>query len=221
MRSFSTSILVALTLVAGACGKKADGGGGSGSASASGTAAASGSDPGSAKPTPPTPPPVDPNADHVLVRGHHVPPKDSDPVVLTIPKFKVVKASFDPAKIEGGTAELELDLSSLTSGLAKRDAHLTGPDMLDVAKFATADIKIDNVKKTGDKTYSADATVNVHGVEKKLPVTFDVLDTTADSIRIKGTAKFVRFDYGIGKQGDGVPIADDQEIEIQLTLKKT
>ncbi|MCE9576093.1 MAG: YceI family protein [Deltaproteobacteria bacterium] len=205
-------------------------GSGAGTASGSGAGTASGSDQGSGAGTASgsgsgsgsgSAAAVDPNADYVHILGHHNPAKDGDPVVVSITKFSVVKATFDPAKLDGATAELSLDLSSVDSGMAKRDNHLMSPDLLDTAKFATATIKIDNVKGAGDKKYTADATASLHGVEKKLPVTFEVLDATADSVRVKGKATFNRFEFQIGKDGDGIPIANDQEIEIQLTLKKT
>jgi polyisoprenoid-binding protein YceI len=247
MRRFSTGIVIALALAAGACGKKKDGGGsasdgsgsgtaGSGSGSAmagsgSGTAgsgsamAGSGSavaGSGSAGSGSGSAVAVDPKADYVHVLGHHNPAKDGDPVVVNIGKFAVVKATIaDPAKLDGATAELSLDLTSIDSGMAKRDNHIMSPDLIDSAKFATATIKIDNVKSTGDKAYSADATASVHGIEKKLPVTIEVEEVMPDAVRVKGKATFKRFDFSIGKTGDGIPIADDQDIEIQLTLKKS
>ncbi len=164
-------------------------------------------------------PKSDPTADYVHVLGHHNPAKPTDPVVIDIPKFQVVKASFDPKKIEGGTAELTLDLSSLSSGSAKRDKHLSSPDYLDVAKFATVTIDIDDVKKSGDRTYTADADIQIHGMEKKLPVTFDVIDTLPDGIRVHAKQGWKRSDFAIGApEGGDESTADAQEIELQLTL---
>ena len=165
--------------------------------------------------------PADPKADYVHVLGHHNPGKPTDPVVIDIPKFQVVKASFDPQKLDGGTAELTLDLSSLSSGSAKRDKHLSSPDYLDVAKFATVDIKIDGVKQTGDKSYRADADISIHGVEKKLPVAFDVIETLPDGVRIHARQAWHRSDFSIGApEGGDESTADAQEIEMQLTLHK-
>ena len=167
----------------------------------------------------PAPAKSDPSADYVHVLGHHNPAKPTDPVVIDIPKFQVVKAAFDPKKIEGGTAELTLDLSSLTSGSTKRDKHLSSPDYLDVAKFATVTIDLDNVKKSGDRTYTADADIQIHGIEKKLPVTFDVIDTLPDGIRIHAKQGWKRSDFAIGQpEGPDETTADAQEIELQLTL---
>lgn len=210
--------LIALAVVVSACKKeesKAEPPAGSGAAGKN------------SKPEPrpeprPEPTAVDPAADYVRVLASHSKPKPTDPVTLEIAKFQVIKADFDPAKVEGGTAELALDLTSLTSDSPKRDNHLRGDDYLAVDKFGVATIKIDNVKKTGDNAYSADATVAIHGVEKKLPVAFTVIETLPDGIRIKGEHTFTRHDFSIGAaKGEDDSVGDDQTIQLQLTLKKT
>jgi polyisoprenoid-binding protein YceI len=182
--------------------------------------------------TPPqtTPPPADPtptpaaSADYVKVIGTHNPPKPTDPVNISIEKFAVTKASFDPANLEGGTAELELDLSSIKSDNPKRDGHLQSPDYFDVAKFPKAIVKVENVKKANDKTYTADANVEAHGITVKWPVTFEVLEATADSVKIHSKQTFKRLDLKVGKATDGAEpdgTADEQTLELQLTIKKT
>jgi polyisoprenoid-binding protein YceI len=179
-------------------------------------------------PAPPTPaPPAEDTADSIKVMATHFTKKDTDPVEVNFEKFKVVKANFDAKKIEGGTATIEIDLTSLKTNEAKRDQHLQTPDYLDTKKFATATVEVSNVKKKGDdKHYTADAKVKLHGVEKKLPVEFEVVDAKDDWIRIKGEAPLKRLDFKVGKKAgadmkkdDGV--AEDMTVKIQLTLKKT
>lgn len=134
--------------------------------------------------------------------------------------IKVVKASFDPAKVEGGTAELEVDLNTLSSGVEKRDVHLKSADYLNVQASPTANVKIENVKKTAENVYSADATIKAHGVEKKYPVTFNVTETMPDGIRIKGELAFSRNDFKVGK-ADGDSVKPELKATLQLTLKKS
>ncbi|HTJ43568.1 MAG TPA: YceI family protein [Kofleriaceae bacterium] len=195
-------MLFVSALALSACGKKSDApAAGSGSASSSAAA--------------------DPKADFVHVLGHHNPGKPTDPVVIDLPKFEVTKAAFDPANPEGGTAQLTLDLASLSSNSPKRDKHLSSPDYLDVAKFATVTIDVDNVKKQSGSTYTADANISIHGVQKKLPVTFDVVETLPDGVRIHAKQAWKRSDFSIGApEGGDETTADAQEIELQLTLHK-
>jgi polyisoprenoid-binding protein YceI len=163
-------------------------------------------------------------ADSIVVLAKHSPGKPTDPVQVRFEKFKVTKATFDPKKIEGGKATLEIDATSLKTGVDDRDKHLNTPDFLDTAKFPKITVDIDKVKKKADKTYTAEATVKFRDVTKQYPVTFDVLETKADSIRIKGQTDFSRLDFKIGKdpkEPKSAPVDTGVTIQVQLTLKKT
>ena len=179
--------------------------------------------PGSAAPTPAA------DADRVEVLARHRPiasqeDLDADPVVVQFHKFSVTKASFDPKNLEGGTATLELDMASITSGSVERDDDLKSPAFIDVGKFATATINVANVKKQTDTGYTADATVALRGTTKTYPVRFEVLATTADTVRIKGEHAFSRLDFSIGVDPANDPTERvDTGLTIQwvLTLKKS
>ena len=176
----------------------------------------------------PKPAPSATDADHIEVLARHLPiagkaDLDSDPVVVHFDKFAVTKASFNPNNLEGGTATIELDLTNIKTGSEERDNDLKSPEFFDVAKFATVTIDVANVKKQADK-YTADATVACHGVTKTYSVTFEVLATTADTVRIKGEHAFSRLDFAIGVD----PAKDPTErvstaliIQWVFTLKKS
>ncbi|HET6613801.1 MAG TPA: YceI family protein [Kofleriaceae bacterium] len=157
------------------------------------------------------------NADYITILAGHNPPKPIDPVKVSFTKFDVVQADFDPKNLEGGTAELVVDLSSIKTDSAKRDAHLQSPDYLDVAKFPQAHVSITKVKKTGDNTYSAEAVVSAHGKEVTWPVTFEVVDTGDDFVRVKAEHEFSRTELGVGKT-EGDPTAAEMKVELMLTL---
>lgn len=163
-------------------------------------------------------------ADSIVVLAKHTPDKPTDPVQVRFEKFKVTKATFDPKKVEGGKATLEIDATSLKSGEDKRDAHLNTPDFLDTSKFPKITVDIDKVKKKTGNTYTAEATVKFREITKAYPVTFDVVETKADSIRIKGQTDFSRLDFKIGKdpkEPKSAPVQTGVTIQVQLTLKKT
>ncbi len=168
------------------------------------------------------------DADRVEVLARHLPVAgkadlDSDPVVVRFEKFAVTKASFDPKNLEGGTATIELDPTSIKTGSDERDSDLKSDEFFDVAKFATVTIDVANVKKQADTKYTADATVACHGLTKTYSVTFEVLATTADAVRIRGEQPFSRLDFSIGIDPAKDPSERvDTELTIQwvLTLKK-
>ena len=216
MKSFSLSIstlLAAALLAAPACKSKEQESKPAPTAPAAGSAQTP-----AAAPTPATEP------DHITALAHHQKPKPTDPVKLDFERFKVTKANFDPKTVEGGTATIELDLSSFKTNSEERDNHLKSPSYLDVGKLATATIDIANVKHTTGESYSADATVSAHGMTKTYPVTFDVLERKDDSIRIKGSHTFSRLDFGIGTdpaQNAEESVGSDVTIEMVVTLSKT
>lgn len=221
MKKLSTLLLVAGLAIAG-CKKSEPAGAGSASGAAS--ASASGAASASAQPLEPQlhtkeAPPQD-GADFLKVSADNSDPtKPSVDVVFA--SWKVVAASFDPANLEGGTAEIEVDPASLSTGIPKRDNHLKNPDYLDVTVFPKATVKVANVKKTGDKSYTADATMNLHGIEKTWSLPFEVVTSTADSVQVKFSQPFSRLDFKIGK-----PEAEDsskEQVTLHglLTIKKT
>lgn len=185
-----------------------------------GAGTGTGADPGAGTGAASTP---DPNADYIAVLAEHAEKKPGDPVEVRFEKFTVKKAAFDPKKIEGGTATIEVDLASLKSGSDKRDKHLTTADYIDTSKFTTMTIDVGKVKKKSDKTYSAEAKVKLRDVEKTYPVTFDVVETGEDWIKVKGEHKFGRLDFKVGKEktGPDESVAQDLTVKLQLTLKKT
>lgn len=205
-------LLYALT-VSTACKKEED----KGAPSTTAPVGSSGSD---------STPRVEPTSeqDHITVLAHHNPAKPTDPVRIDFKKFKVVSASFDPQKIEGGKAVVEIDLSSFTTDSDERDEHLKSPAYLDVLKFATANITIDNVKAKSGSSYTADATVVAHGITKTYPVDFEVLSHTDSDIRIKGTHSFERLDFGVGTdpgKNAEEQVGTDLKIEMVLRLPKS
>lgn len=210
MKKLSTLLLV-IGLAAAGCKKSETTSAGSGSATASAQAQTQ---------PPPPPPPAQGGADFLKVSADNTDPsKPSVDVVFA--GWKVVKASFDPANLEGGTAEIEVDIASLSSGIPKRDNHLKHPDYLDVATFPKATVKVANVKKAGDKSYTADAIMNIHGVEKTWSLPFEVVSSTADSVQVKFSQPFSRLDFNIGK-----PEAEDSSkaqmvLHGLLTIEKT
>ena len=189
--------------------------------------------PGSAAPTneqptlKPAPPTAQPDRVEVLARHRPVAGQadlDSDPVVVHFDKFAITKASFNPKNLEGGTATIELDPTHIKTGDVERDTDLKSPEFFDVAKFATVTVDVANVKKQSGTKYTADATVACHGVTKTYAVTFEVLATTADTVRIQGEHAFSRLDFAIGVDPAKDPTERvDTALTIQwtLTLKKT
>lgn len=168
--------------------------------------------------------PVDHSGDRIVVLAHHIQQKPTDPVVVELRKFHVVRAHFDPAHLEGGTATIELDLASLHTDSDERDDDLRSANFLDVAKFATATIDIDHVHASAGTKYTADATVGIHGLMKTIPVEFEVVKTSGRAITIKGEHTLSRLDVGIGSDpahDQRQQVAPEITIQLALTLESS
>lgn len=224
---FKYLVLATVLAVSPACKKKeepaprpavTEGSGSAAGSAATGSAAGSATAGSAAAEVP------DANADSISVFATHAKPKPDDPVEVKFTKFSVTNAKFDPKNLEGGTATVELDLASLSSGSAKRDGHLSSPDYIDLSKFTTATIDIANVKKKDDQSYAADAKVKFRDIEKTYPVTFQVLETKDDgTVRIGAEQAFTRADFKLGKDttDETESVAGPLTIKLQLTLKNS
>ena len=218
MKLFTSVVLASFLALAPACKKAAEQAPAQGSSAAAGSAAPA----GSAAATEPAKPAPSDGADFLALYTPHTPAKPADPVEVRFEKITVTKAAFDPKNLEGGTATIEIDLTSMATDSPKRLAHIKSPAYFDVAKFATATIDVSNVKKNTDSTYTADAKVSLHGVEKTYPVTFEVLETKDDSIKVRGEQVVERLDFKVGKEpGAEEQVGTSTTVRLQLTLKPT
>jgi polyisoprenoid-binding protein YceI len=161
-------------------------------------------------------------SDYMIVYASHAEPKPSDPVSLRFEKLKVTKVKFAKdlkSGVEGASAEFEIDLASVKSDSDKRDSHIKSPDYLNVAKFTTAKVKVENPRHIGDGNYRAPAKISFRGKTYDWEVFFKVVETLPDGVRIRGEHKFQRKDVGVGKEA-GDSVGQDLLVRLQLTLKK-
>jgi polyisoprenoid-binding protein YceI len=171
----------------------------------------------------PEPIPESDKSDYMIVYASHAEPKPKDPVAVRFEKIAVKKVTFaKPIKegVEGASAEFEIDLTSLKSDSAKRDAHLKSPDYLNVAKFATATVKVDKPRHIGGGRYRAPAKISFRGKTYEWEVFFHIAETLPDGVRIRGEHKFQRKQVGVGKEA-GDSVGQEILVRLQLTLKKT
>jgi len=138
-------------------------------------------------------------------------------------RFNTVEGEFllDAAKPANSSLNVKVPISSLDTGVAKLDAHLSSPDFFDAAQFPEATFKSTKVTEAGKGKLKLLGNLTIHGVTK--PVTFDV---TINSIAVhpmskKPTAgfdaitKIKRSEFGVGKY---VPMVSD-EITMRITME--
>jgi len=80
--------------------------------------------------------------------------------------------NLDPDNITGMNIEFEIGVSSIITGIGKRDDHLKSADFFDVENYPKILFKSNKVEKTGENTCMVIGDLNVHGITKT--VTLDV-----------------------------------------------
>ena len=77
--------------------------------------------------------------------------------------------------LEESSISVEIDASSLSSGVDALDKHLKSADFLDVEKYPTLTFESTKVVTTGDNTMDVTGDLTIHGVTK--PVTLQATMT--------------------------------------------
>ena len=114
--------------------------------------------PGSDTATPTTPAP-DENADHVTVLAHHKNPEADRSGPHQLREVQGREGRLRSEEDRGRHGDDRARPRELHTPSDERDNHLKSDSYLDVGKFATATIDIDNVKHKDGATYTADAKV--------------------------------------------------------------
>ena len=136
--------------------------------------------------------------------------------------------TIDGDNLASSTAELTIQVASIETKSADRDAHLKSPDFLDVENFPTLTFvstavvaKGDDVIVTGDLT--------IHGVTKSVDVTYRFLGLSTDpwgnqKIGFEGSAKISRKDFGLtwnaALETGGVMVGDDIKLNLDVEATK-
>lgn len=133
---------------------------------------------------------------------------------------------FDAVDIPATSVEVEIDVSSITTGIKKRDEHLLSPDFFDVERYPSMTFRSTGVEPTGGNRARVTGDLTIHGTTR--PVTFDaeyfgpVESPEGGEISMGFTAEFRinREDFGITWNvplpGDGVVAGHDVQITLDV-----
>ena len=141
----------------------------------------------------------------------------------TFHRWKITKSQVDLSKIGDSFVEVEVDLSSVDTGIERRDEHLRTADFFDVEKWPTATVRVQRARPTGGDTsgasgYDADFEITMHGVTKTIPGHFVI--ESSSPLRVVGDLTIDRIDFGIGepKSWNPLSIEDAVPVHFEATL---
>ncbi len=137
---------------------------------------------------------------------------------------------YDPQNVAATTVEITIDVNTIDTREAQRDAHLKSAEFLDAEKFPTITFKSksvaaagDGLKVTGDLTLHGVTKEVVLDVEGPSPETKDPMGNTR--IGASATTKIKRSDFGLTYnmvlEAGGVALGDELKIEIEASLIKS
>ncbi len=128
------------------------------------------------------------------------------------------------------TIEASIDVNTISTGDAQRDAHLKSADFFDAARFSTMTFRSSKVQPNGDGGYNVTGDLTIHGQTRQQ--TFVVDGPTAPGkdpwgntrIGLSATTKINRKDYGLSwnaaLETGGILVGDDVNITIEAQFIK-
>jgi polyisoprenoid-binding protein YceI len=133
-----------------------------------------------------------------------------------------VKMNSSKEDFSDATIEMTADVSSINTGVDRRDTDLKGPSWFDVEKYPKIIFRNDSFEKISSDRYKLKGTITMHGVTK--PITLDVVYngkvlnpmTKKYSIGFTITGKLNRNDFGIGKDPSSVTVGDEVEVKANV-----
>lgn len=141
------------------------------------------------------------------------------PVEGAFKKFSA-NVRINPAKVETGKSEVEIDLSSIDAGSMEANNEVKGKSWFDVADFPKAVFVSSAVKSLGAGKYEATGKMTLKGKTVEMRAPFSMKEDKG-MLEIDGVFSLKRLEFGIGSGiwGDTSVVADEVQIKFHFVLK--
>jgi len=132
----------------------------------------------------------------------------------------------DPSK---SSAEISIDVASVTTGNQDRDTHLRTNDFFDVPNFPTWTFKSTSAEKVGEDTYRLTGDLTIKDTTKPITIDFEHTGAAKDPwgntrIGFEGRTTVNRKDWGIGwnvaLEAGGVLVGEKVTLELDVSAVK-
>lgn len=159
---------------------------------------------------------VNPHGEFVRFVIMHADPKRG-PVNGSFTTFRQVSGKVDLKKLSKSKATFEVDITSVKTGIGKRDGHLKSGDFFDVAKWARATIAVDKVRKT-KKGHKARVTLTIRDIKKSFDADFSIVKEIKGGVLIEGKTSLNRRHYNVGAEPAKTGAAEEAKIHVRLAV---
>ena len=132
------------------------------------------------------------------------------------------KIDLDSNKPEAASAEIAVDVASVSTGTDEGDQTAVDKAWLDATGFPKATFKSSAVRSLGGDRYEAKGLLSIKGKPREITVPFTLTKQPDGGAIVAGDFRIRRTDFGVGggewNQGDLV--ANEVPIHFRLTLGK-
>jgi len=109
---------------------------------------------------------------------------------------------YDPSDISSLNISFTIDVSSIITGIAKRDDHLKSADFFDAENYREITFKNSQVERTGFNSCKVSGDLTIHGIKKPVTLEANILGPVKSpfgetSLGITGSIILNREDFGL------------------------
>jgi polyisoprenoid-binding protein YceI len=137
---------------------------------------------------------------------------------------------YDPENLNASSLDVTIDVNTLNTGDANRDAHVKAAEFLDAEKYPAITFKSKTITREANGDLRVKGDLTVHGLTKEA-----VLEVEGPSgeqkdpwgntrVGASATSKIKRSDFGLTwnatVESGGVLLADDLKLELNVSLIK-
>lgn len=132
---------------------------------------------------------------------------------------------LDPTDLTRANVEVEIDASSIDTGVADRDNHLRSADFFDVARFPTLRFKSTRVEKVSSDRYRVHGDITIRNVTRSITLETEYGGQGKDPwgnqrVAFSATTSLSRSEFGLkwnqALEAGGVLVGDRIEIELEV-----
>ncbi len=132
---------------------------------------------------------------------------------------------LDPRDLSSAKVEVEIDPSSIDTGVADRDAHLRSADFFDVERFPTARFVGARMEPVGGDRYRLHGALTIRDVTREVALDVEHLGASKDPwgndrVAFAGKVSIDRRDFGLkwnqALEAGGVLVGERVDLELEV-----